>query len=163
MKERLTTGVSSAMSNEATNEGPPRKEETYLCPPRIHRRGPVPVVEERQTIDEYDYIVVGSGAGGGPLASRLARAGQSVLLIESGDDQGANYNYSVPGYQAAVTQDPRIAWDVYVNHYQDQARARRDTKYVEGKGILYPRAGTLGFWRSDLHEFARVLAQDVRQ
>ncbi|CAK1364015.1 Oxygen-dependent choline dehydrogenase [Cercospora beticola] len=103
----------------------------------------VPVVEERQS-NEYDYIVVGSGAGGGPLASRLARAGQSVLLIESGDDQGANYNYSVPGYQAAVTQDPKIAWDIYVNHYQDQTRARRDSKYVEGKGILYPRAGTLG-------------------
>lgn len=53
----------------------------------------VPVVEERQS-NEYDYIVVGSGAGGGPLASRLARAGQSVLLIESGDDQGANYKYA---------------------------------------------------------------------
>lgn len=53
-------------------------------------------------------------------------------------------SYSVPGYQAAVTQDPKIAWDIYVNHYQDQTRARRDSKYVEGKGILYPRAGTLG-------------------
>lgn len=72
-----------------------------------------PIIEERQDL-VYDYIVVGSGAGGGPLASRLARAGQSVLLIESGDDQGTNYNYTVPGYQAAVTQDPQIAWDVYV-------------------------------------------------
>lgn len=78
----------------------------------------VAAVEERQTDLVFDYIVVGSGAGGGPLASRLARAGQSVLLIESGDDQGTNYNYSVPGYQAAVTQDPQIAWDIYVcsNH-----------------------------------------------
>lgn len=31
-----------------------------------------------------------------------------------------------------------------MNHYQDQTRARRDPKYVEGRGILYPRAGTLG-------------------
>ena len=75
----------------------------------------VPVVEERQSDLVFDYIVVGSGAGGGPLASRLARAGQSVLLIESGDDQGTNYNYTVPGYQAAVTQDPQIAWDIYVS------------------------------------------------
>ena len=36
---------------------------------------------------EYDYIVVGSGAGGGPLACRLAMAGFSTLLIESGNDQ----------------------------------------------------------------------------
>lgn len=55
-----------------------------------------------------------------------------------------SFQYTVPGYQAAVTQDKKIAWDVYVNHYQDQDRARRDPKYVEGKGILYPRAGTLG-------------------
>lgn len=51
-------------------------------------------LEERQQL-EFDYIVVGSGAGGGPLASRLARAGNSVLLFESGDDQGSNHNYSV--------------------------------------------------------------------
>jgi choline dehydrogenase len=34
----------------------------------------------------YDYIVVGSGPGGGPLAANLAKAGQSVLLLETGDD-----------------------------------------------------------------------------
>jgi len=34
----------------------------------------------------YEYVVVGSGAGGGPLASRLARAGRKVLLLEAGDD-----------------------------------------------------------------------------
>ena len=92
----------------------------------------------RQASDlSYEYIVVGSGAGGGPLASRLARAGYQTLLIESGDDQGAtNDNYSVPGYQAAVTQDPQIRWDFFVNHYREQARAQLDPKYVTGKGIL---------------------------
>jgi choline dehydrogenase len=32
----------------------------------------------------YEYIVVGSGPGGGPIASNLARAGHSVLLVEAG-------------------------------------------------------------------------------
>ncbi|KAI9659541.1 MAG: hypothetical protein M1821_001800 [Bathelium mastoideum] len=32
----------------------------------------------------YDYIVVGAGAGGIPLADRLSEAGHSVLLIERG-------------------------------------------------------------------------------
>lgn len=32
--------------------------------------------------DRYDAIVIGSGQGGGPLASRLAKAGQHVALIE---------------------------------------------------------------------------------
>jgi hypothetical protein len=31
-----------------------------------------------------DYIVVGSGAGGGPLAARLARGGMRGLVLEAG-------------------------------------------------------------------------------
>jgi choline dehydrogenase len=38
----------------------------------------------------FEYIVVGSGPGGAPLASNLARAGYSVLLLEAGDDQTEN-------------------------------------------------------------------------
>jgi choline dehydrogenase len=38
----------------------------------------------------FEYIVVGSGPGGGPIASNLARAGHSVLLLEAGDDQTEN-------------------------------------------------------------------------
>lgn len=79
---------------------------------------------------EYEYIVVGSGAGGGVLAARLAELGHQVLLIEAGDDQGSNINTTVPGYQAVVTQDPKIKWDMYVNHYQDLQRAERDPKFV---------------------------------
>ena len=32
----------------------------------------------------YDYIIVGSGAGGIPIADRLTAAGHTVLLIEKG-------------------------------------------------------------------------------
>src|SRR3954468_8099261 len=34
--------------------------------------------------DDYDVIIIGTGAGGGTLAHRLAGAGQSVLLLERG-------------------------------------------------------------------------------
>ena len=69
-----------------------------------------PIFQQRQDLS-YEYIVIGSGAGGGPLAARLARANHTVLLIESGDDQGKNHNYSVPGYQGVMTQDPKVAWN----------------------------------------------------
>ncbi len=35
---------------------------------------------------DFDYIIVGSGAGGGPLAANLAKMGFKVLLLEAGDD-----------------------------------------------------------------------------
>lgn len=51
----------------------------------------------------YDYIVIGSGAGGGVVAPRLARYGFSVLLIEAGDDQGDQITVKVPALQAQST------------------------------------------------------------
>lgn len=110
----------------------------------------------------YEYIVVGSGAGGGPLAARLALAGHKTLLIEAGDDHGTNVNYTVPGYEAKATEDPAMAWDFFVRHYSDDERQKKDYKLTydtpDGgeyigldppadstiKGILYPRTATLG-------------------
>ena len=50
----------------------------------------------------YDYIVVGSGPGGGPLAADLARAGYSTLLIEAGGDEGDNPTYADIGNVRAM-------------------------------------------------------------
>ena len=36
-------------------------------------------------VDQYDVIIVGSGAGGGTLAHRLAPSGKRVLVLERGD------------------------------------------------------------------------------
>ena len=58
-------------------------------------------------IDEQpDFIIVGSGAGGGPLAARLARRGYHVVLLEAGrdhtdpnDPEKAAIEQRVPAYQ----------------------------------------------------------------
>jgi choline dehydrogenase len=94
--------------------------------------------------ETYDYIVVGSGAGGGPVAANLARAGFKVLLLEAGGEE-ESYDYQVPAFHALASEDPRFAWNFYVRHYADTARQARDEKFVaERDGVLYPRAATLG-------------------
>ena len=38
----------------------------------------------------WDYVIVGSGAGGGTLAARLAESGMRVFLLEAGGDHLAS-------------------------------------------------------------------------
>lgn len=91
----------------------------------------------------YEFIVVGSGAGGGPLAARLARAGRRVLLLEAGQDVGDKLHYQVPAMHALSTEDPAMAWWFFVGHHADQEVDARDTKH-RPEGALYPRGSALG-------------------
>jgi len=96
----------------------------------------------------YDFVIVGSGAGGGPLAANLALEGFSVVLIEAGGDR-TNDHYSVPAFHGLSTEDPLLSWEFYVRHYdnrpdRDPKYHERDPRYPGAPGIFYPRAAALG-------------------
>ena len=113
--------------------------------------------------EAVEFIVVGSGAGGGTVAARLAESGHSVLLLEAGGDPrtpadgqesspsgGLPNDYDVPVFSGYASENPEMAWSFFVRHYASEERQRRDPNYVESidgqrvDGVLYPRAAALG-------------------
>src|SRR5450432_2377292 len=58
-----------------------------------------------------EYVVVGSGAGGGTVAARLAEAGKKVLLLEAGGDPrlltdpALPDDYDVPCFHGQSTEN----------------------------------------------------------
>lgn len=116
---------------------------------RFHDRveaGPRRPVVDTAALDrrsEYDYVIVGAGAGGGPLAVRLAEAGHTVLVVEAGPAHTDPDVYEVPAFHLFASSDPEMSWDYYVRHYSDAAK--HGSAFVEKRdGVLYPRASTLG-------------------
>ncbi|CAI6333067.1 unnamed protein product [Periconia digitata] len=115
-----------------------------------------------QNQSEYEYIVVGSGTGGGTVAAGLARKGHSVFLIEAGADRGDTLPQMVPGLSTVASDDPEHAWSFWIRHYRNETQGRRDSKFTyrlpdgslyyglepppdaEPLGILYPRGATVG-------------------
>ncbi|TGJ88336.1 hypothetical protein E0Z10_g408 [Xylaria hypoxylon] len=110
--------------------------------------------------EEYDYVVVGSGPGGGPLAVDLAKSGSTVLLLEAGSDLFDSYQ-DITSTTSAIN-NPNSRWDFFVKHSDDPEReleykhmtwrTKDGSFYVgldppegaEQLGIWYPRASTLG-------------------
>jgi choline dehydrogenase len=95
--------------------------------------------------DEFEYIVIGTGAGGGPVGANLARAGKRVLVLEAGGDGNnprSQYKYEVPG--SDPRSDLELGWPFWVNSRAKQSDREKQHFYVPGKGLYYPRGTSIG-------------------
>ncbi|MEM7475179.1 MAG: GMC oxidoreductase [Planctomycetota bacterium] len=111
----------------------------------------------------FDFIVVGAGAGGAPLAARLVERGFKVLVLEMGPGKTSPPENSivdsteVPLLHTEASEDPRHSLRYFVKHFDHDPEQSQDPKLYcppEGaplvsakedeKGIFYPRAQGIG-------------------
>ena len=91
----------------------------------------------------FDVIIVGSGAGGGTMASALADTGAEILVVERGD--------FIP--REPENRDPGAVWK--------DLRYRADDTWFDGSGepfrpyIHYCVGGNTKFWGSVLYRLRR--------
>ncbi|RYP24626.1 hypothetical protein DL765_000452 [Monosporascus sp. GIB2] len=69
--------------------------------------------------DSFEYIIVGGGHGGGPLASNLARAGCSTLLIDAGDKEIVDPPNNVGAFFALTGMHDNLHLDFWVKQNND--------------------------------------------
>ncbi len=82
----------------------------------------------------YDYVVIGAGSAGCPMASRLSEdAGNSVLLIEAGGS--ADYFWiRTPAGMGQMFREPDYNW----NYFTEPVPGAKD------RSIFWPRGKTMG-------------------
>ncbi|KAI0446281.1 choline dehydrogenase [Xylaria telfairii] len=120
----------------------------------------IPVAKPAQ--EEYEYIIVGSGPGGAPIAANLALAGHNVLLIDAGGDYGHLREVEAPALANPSSERNEVSWGFFTHHYENKTLALKDRKMTwltpDGKfysglnvpegsemlGNFYPRYGGLG-------------------
>ncbi|ORY66063.1 glucose-methanol-choline oxidoreductase-like protein [Pseudomassariella vexata] len=114
--------------------------------------------------NEYDFIVVGGGASGCVVASRLAEASTkpSVVLIEAGGlNEDAAPVTGASRFELAFQKDSPLNWG-----YKTQPQCHgRELDYSRGKGLGGSTAINFCGWAvgpdEDYDEWARMVADDT--
>ncbi|RYP53579.1 hypothetical protein DL768_001443 [Monosporascus sp. mg162] len=96
----------------------------------------------------YDYIVVGSGAGGIPIADKLSEAGKKVLLIEKGPPSSGRWGGDIKpawleGTNLTRFDVPGLCNEIWVN---SDGIACTDTDQMAGCVVGGGTAVNAGLW-----------------
>lgn len=132
----------------------PRLSQLLLFLAFLNLSSPVLASTNVSSADTYDYIVVGSGPGGGVVASNLALAGYTVMLIEAGSDASDDLTTVVDALQYPQHDD--LQWSFFVKHHSDPELELRyrlltwtlpDGEYWVGSADKAPKDAVLnGVW-----------------
>src|SRR5437016_3433297 len=109
------------MSSRKTGNGKLSSKSSQITKKSVSERSS-PTSHGALKREEFEYIIIGTGAGGGPIAANLAKAGRQVLVLEAGGD-GNNprsfFKYEVPGSDPRT--DPELGWFYWVNSRTKQS------------------------------------------
>lgn len=109
-----------------------------------------------------DFIIVGAGAGGAPLAARLVERGFQVLVVEMGPKKpnplpGTVVDCTdVPLLHSETTEDKRHSLRYFVDHFSGENEDRNPRRHQndpeehkainphDEEGVFYPRGQGIG-------------------
>ena len=105
------------------------------------------IVSELSRQRRYDYIIVGSGFGGGLLSQQLAIAKKRVLVIEKGGATFSTHclNISRPHWQIGGVQGPSQDNDVVYNAVKQKIETAQGSDPYVG-GPVYSLGGRSTVW-----------------
>jgi choline dehydrogenase len=86
-----------------------------------------------EVAEQFDYVIVGSGAAGSILANRLSADGSTVCLLESGPADNSPFLHIPAGFIKAIF-NPKYAWQF----------STEPTDKTNGRRIPIPQGRTLG-------------------
>jgi choline dehydrogenase-like flavoprotein len=98
--------------------------------------------------DRYDVIIIGTGAGGGTLAHRLAPSGKRILLLERGDFLPREKDNWSP--EAVLAQNKYKAHDAWLD--KDGKEFHPGTHYCVGGNTKFYGAALIRFRKEDFAE-----------
>ncbi|TFY70292.1 hypothetical protein EVG20_g2726 [Dentipellis fragilis] len=85
--------------------------------------------------NNYDYVVIGAGAGGATVAARLSEdSSVKVLLLEAGVNNAGNMGVEIPFLDVTLSPNTAIDWN-YTTTSQPG---------LDGRSVPYPRGKLLG-------------------